>query len=235
MQGESRKPGECIGDASVAIWNHDVDVHGDLPCSAAYAGERYGRKESTHCRGTLRGRSPNRAYGRKAPRECRWIVDDVAIYGIGGWLVADTNGWTKNLNWSLLPWFVVFQILGVLFFSSIFLTVGASISELKEAQSILMPVWMLLVAPIMVWFVALRDPNGPVAVTLSFFPPSSPLMMILRLASGQTIPSWQPPLAAVLLVCATLVVVILAGRIYRASLLRTDSARTFAQILGRLR
>ncbi|MFO0922127.1 MAG: ABC transporter permease [Pirellulales bacterium] len=159
----------------------------------------------------------------------------VAIYGIGGWLVADTNGWTKNLNWSLLPWFVVFQILGVLFFSSIFLTVGASISELKEAQSILMPVWMLLVAPIMVWFVALRDPNGPVAVTLSFFPPSSPLMMILRLASGQTIPAWQPPLAAVLLVCATLVVVILAGRIYRASLLRTDSARTFAQILGRLR
>ncbi len=156
------------------------------------------------------------------------------IYGLGGWLVADTNEWTKELPWSLVPWFIVFQLLGVLFFSSIFLTVGASISELKEAQSLLMPVWLVMVAPMMIWLVALRDPNGPVAVTMSFFPPTAPLMMILRLSSGQTIPAWQPPVAALVLVLTTALVVYFAGRIYRASLLRTDSARTLRQIFGRL-
>ncbi len=157
-----------------------------------------------------------------------------AIYGIGGWLIVDQNGWNANLPWNLIPWFIVFQLLGVLFFSSIFLTVGASISELKEAQSLLMPIWLVLMMPMMIWLVALRDPNGIVATTLSFFPPSAPLMMILRLASGQTIPAWQPPAAAILLLASTALVVFFAGRIYRASLLRTDSARTLKQIFGRL-
>jgi ABC-2 type transport system permease protein len=157
-----------------------------------------------------------------------------AIYGIGGWVIADQNGWSSYLPWELVPWFIVFQLLGVLFFSSIFLTVGASISELKEAQSLLMPIWLVLMMPMMIWLVALRDPNGIVATSLSFFPPSAPLMMILRLASGQTIPAWQPPAAALLLLASTAVVVYFAGRIYRASLLRTDSARTVRQIFGRL-
>lgn len=157
-----------------------------------------------------------------------------AIYGIGGWTVLLRNGWASELPTTLLPWFIVFQLLGVLFFSSIFLTVGASISELKEAQGVLMPIWLVMLAPMMIWIVVLRDPNGIVAVGMSMFPPSAPLMMMLRLASGQTIPWWQPPLSAGILVVTTILVVMGAGRIYRASLLRTDSARTMLQYLARL-
>ncbi len=157
-----------------------------------------------------------------------------AIYGIGGWAVLQRNGVASELPLSLLPWFIVFQLLGVLFFSSIFLTVGASISELKEAQGVLMPIWLVMLAPMMIWIVVLRDPNGVVAVGMSLFPPSAPLMMMLRLASGQTIPWWQPPLSAAILVAATSLVVMGAGRIYRASLLRTDSARTLMQFLARM-
>ena len=156
-----------------------------------------------------------------------------AIYSIGGWWTLDRNGLAHFLPWFLLPWFLVFQVLGVLFFSSIFLTIGASISELKEAQSLLLPVWLLLVAPLMVWFVALRDPNGIVAIVLSFFPPSAPMMMTLRLASGQTIPAWHPPLAILIMLIATFCVVWVAGKIYQAGLLRQDSAKSFAQLLRR--
>ena len=158
-----------------------------------------------------------------------------AIYGIGGWVVLQRNGWASELPMTLLPWFLVFQLLGVLFFSSIFLTVGASISELKEAQGVLMPIWLVMLAPMMIWIVVLRDPNGIVAVAMSMFPPSAPLMMMLRLSSGQTIPWWQAPLSAAILIAATALVVKGAGRIYRASLLRTDSARSLWQFLGRLR
>lgn len=158
-----------------------------------------------------------------------------AIYGIGGWVVLQRNGWASELPMTLIPWFIVFQLLGVLFFSSIFLTVGASISELKEAQGLLMPIWLVMLAPMMIWIVVLRDPNGAVAVGMSMFPPSAPLMMMLRLASGQTIPAWQPPVSAGILIAATILVVMGAGRIYRASLLRTDSARTLMQFLARLR
>lgn len=158
-----------------------------------------------------------------------------SIYGIGALIVAHQNHWEVPLTWSQIPWLIVFQVLGVLFFSSLFLTIGASVSELKEAQSLLLPVWLVLVIPLMVWFAAARDPNGPVATSLSFFPPSAPLMMSLRLAVGQTIPAWQPPVAAGVMLLATYAVITIAGRIYRAGLLKTDSAASFAKLLARLR
>lgn len=158
-----------------------------------------------------------------------------AFYGIGGMFVVQHNDWAIDLPWTMMPWLILFQILGVLFFSSIFLTIGASVSELKEAQSLLLPVWLMLMVPMMVWFAAVRDPNGIVAVSLSFFPPSTPLMMSLRLSSGQTMPWWHPPLAALMMMIATYIVVSIAGRIYRASLLKSDSAKTIAQLFKRLR
>ncbi|MEM8667161.1 MAG: ABC transporter permease [Planctomycetota bacterium] len=157
------------------------------------------------------------------------------FYASGALIVANRNAWELNLDWSQLPWLLVFQVLGVLFFSSIFLTIGACVSELKEAQSLLLPVWLLLASPLMVWFIAVRDPNGVVASSLSFFPPSSPLMMSLRLSSGQTLPIWHAPLAALLMLMATGLVVVVAGRLYRISLLRTDSAASIKQIIQRFR
>lgn len=158
-----------------------------------------------------------------------------ALYGIGAYFSIDPSMIGDQLSWDIMPWFLTFQILGVLFYSSIFLTVGASISDLKEAQSLLLPVWMLIMLPMMVWFVVIRDPNGIVPVSLSFFPPSASMMMILRLATGQTIPAWQPPVAALGLTLATIGVVVVAGRLYRISLLRTDPVRSIMQLFKRLR
>jgi ABC-2 type transport system permease protein len=155
------------------------------------------------------------------------------LYGAGGLFFLNTQGLAGKIPLSVVPWFLLFQLLGVLFFSSIFLTVGASVNELKEAQTMLLPVWMVLMAPMMVWFIAVRDPNGVVATTLSFFPPSCPMMMVLRLASGTTVPFWQPPLAAIIMLASTYAMVTTAGRIYRAGLLRNEGVRSITQLLRR--
>jgi len=155
------------------------------------------------------------------------------LYGAGGLFFLNYQGLADKLPLSLLPWFLLFQLLGVLFFSSIFLTIGASVNELKEAQTLLLPVWLVLMAPMMVWFIAVREPNGIVSTTLSFFPPSCPMMMVLRLASGTTVPIWQPPLAAVIMIVSTFGIVNLAGRIYRAGLLRNEGVRSFSQLWNR--
>lgn len=155
------------------------------------------------------------------------------LYGFCGFVIVQRNGWGDQFPWTLMPWFIVLQLLGVVFFSSIFLTIGASIRDLKEAQGMLLPVWLVLMAPMMVWFKAVRDPNGFIATALSFFPPATPMMMMLRLSSGQTIPLWQPFLAVVCMLLATSLVVWLAGRIYRVSLLSNDSARSIFAILRR--
>jgi ABC-type Na+ efflux pump permease subunit len=142
-----------------------------------------------------------------------------AIYFVGAALLAQNRGWSGMIPFHLAPWFVAFQILGVLLYASIFMAVGAAVTQLKDAQSLLLPVWLLMMLPFFVWFSVVRDPNSVLAVALSFFPPATPAMMVLRLATGQMIPWWQPIAAAILSLAFTLLVVFIASRIFRVGLL----------------
>ena len=142
-----------------------------------------------------------------------------ALYFVGALFVAKYKGWYDVIPFEIAPWFVVFQILGVMFFGSIFMAVGASVSQLKEAQSMLLPVWMVMMSPMFIWFMIVREPNSALATGFSFFPPATPTTMVLRMATGQTIPLWQPILGLIILIAATLLVVIIAGRIFRVGLL----------------
>ena len=177
--------------------------------------------------------TPSQLMGGKLIGNVAGSLVILVLYGSGGLFLLNSQGLSDKIPASVLPWFLLFQLLGVLFFSSIFLTVGASVNELTEAQTMLLPVWMVLMAPMMVWFVAVRDPNGVVSTALSFFPPSCPMMMVLRLASGTTVPFWQPPLAAIIMLVSTFLIVRTAGRIYRAGLLRNEGARSITQLLRR--
>ncbi|MCA9037659.1 MAG: ABC transporter permease, partial [Planctomycetaceae bacterium] len=98
-----------------------------------------------------------------------------ALYAAGGYAVANLNGQSDRIPFHILPWFTVYQLLAVLMFSSVFMAIGASVSQLREAQSLLLPVWMVMLLPMMVWFNVVREPNSTLATTLSFFPPSTPL------------------------------------------------------------
>jgi ABC-2 type transport system permease protein len=157
-----------------------------------------------------------------------------AFYATGIAVLLTVMGKTDLLPMRVLPWFIVFQVLGVLFYSSIFVAIGASVKELKEAQAMLMPVWIVLLIPMMVWVVVLRDPAGALGVGLSLFPPSAPMINVLRLGSDVQIPIWQPLLGIAFLLLSTLAVIWMAGRIYRASLLRSDSVKSLAQLFLRI-
>ncbi len=154
-----------------------------------------------------------------------------AIYLLGVYAIAAYRDWTPNIPFEIVPWFLVFQITGVLFYAAIFMSVGASVSQLKEAQSMLLPVWMLLMTPLFVWFMIVRDPQSAMAMSLSFFPPTAPTTMVLRLATGQTIALWQPIVSLIVTLLATVVIVVLAGRIFRVGILWQGKTPRLAEIL----
>jgi ABC-2 type transport system permease protein len=154
-----------------------------------------------------------------------------AIYLVGTYFIAAYKGYTDQIPFELAPWFVVFQITGVLFYAAIFLAIGASVSQLKEAQTMLLPVWMLMMSPMFVWIFIVRDPLGPLATYFSFFPPATPTAMMLRLATGQSIPIWQPILGLVLTALSTLVIVVIASRIFRVGILWQGKTPKLSEIL----
>jgi ABC-2 type transport system permease protein len=143
----------------------------------------------------------------------------VAIYAAGGFALAAYNGWINLIPLNIIPWFVVFQVLAVLLFGSLFMAVGAAVTTPKEAQSMLLPVWLLLCVPMFVWLQIVREPNGPIAMWLSFFPPSAPMVNVLRLASDAVIPVWQLAVSTLLLLASALCVTYFAGRAFRVGML----------------
>ena len=152
------------------------------------------------------------------------------VYATGAYALANYNGWTDMVHLELMPLFMLYQLLGVLFFSSIFMSIGAAVSQLKEAQSMLLPVWMLLMCPMMVWFNVIREPNGGVATGMSFFPPATPMMMTIRLTTGATIPTWQIITSIVGLIVATALCVIAAGRIFQIGILWQGKTPKISQL-----
>ena len=140
-----------------------------------------------------------------------------SVYIVG--IIYFASSQNYDIPYFILPWFIVFQVLGVFFFAAMFMAVGASVNQLKEAQSMLLPIWMLMMSPMMVWFVIIRDPNGAIATGMSLFPPATPTALMLRMATGQTVPLWQPIVGFVLMVVSTLIVVHIASRIFRVGIL----------------
>ncbi len=153
------------------------------------------------------------------------------VYLIGGFAIATSKGWTDRIPLDIVPWFIIFQIFGVLFFAAIFMAVGASVSQLKEAQSLLLPVWMLLMSPMFVWILVIREPNGAMATWFSFFPPATPTMMMLRMSTSATIPLWQPLVGLLILIVSTIFCVYVASRIYRVGLLWQGQTPKLSELL----
>ena len=146
--------------------------------------------------------------------------------------MANWKGYSDNIPFHILPWFLVYQTLAVLMFSSLFMAIGASVSQLREAQSLLLPVWMVMLLPMMIWFNVVREPNSTLATVLSFFPPSTPLMMTLRLATGAIIPLWQVVLSLIILIGGTCCGVIAASRIYRIGILWQGKTPKLSEMLS---
>lgn len=143
----------------------------------------------------------------------------VAFYMAGGFWLTKHLGFEHLLPVRLVGWFIAYQILGVMLYGAAFIAIGAACTELKEAQNYLMPVMLVLVAPMMVWFMVLEEPTSTFATWLSLFPPSTPMLMLLRMSATTAVPTWQPALGIVLTLLTTVAVIWAAGRVFRIGLL----------------
>ncbi len=156
----------------------------------------------------------------------------VCVYMVGGFALANYYGHADMLPLRLVGWFLIYEVLAVLLFGSLFIAVGAACSELREAQSYLMPVMMLLILPLMVWPQVMRDPMSRFASMVSLFPPATPMLMVLRLSVSSAVPFWQPLLGVVLVLAAALVAVFCAGRIFRIGILSQGKSPKLGTLLG---
>jgi ABC-2 type transport system permease protein len=142
-----------------------------------------------------------------------------SVYLLGAYLALKRAGYVQYFPWDQVWWFVAFLALAVLMFGSIFIAIGASVTDMKEAQSMMTPVMLMLVSPMFVWFNVVREPNSTLALGLSLIPPLTPMLMIVRQTVPPGVPIWQPLSGIALVLAATLICVFAAGRIFRVGIL----------------
>jgi ABC-2 type transport system permease protein len=153
------------------------------------------------------------------------------VYLTGAFLALDRAGYAQYFPWHLLWWFITFQILAVLMFGSIFIAIGAAVTDMKEAQSMMTPVLLLLICPMFVWFNVVQEPNSSIALTMSMIPPFTPMLMIVRQAVPPGVPIWQPLAGIAIVIAATLVCVFAAGRIFRVGMLMQGKGAKVSEML----
>jgi ABC-type Na+ efflux pump permease subunit len=154
-----------------------------------------------------------------------------ALYVGGGIGVARYLGYGMVLPVSMLPLLLLFLVLAMFFYGSLYIAVGSACTELKDAQSLMMPIVILTIMPMMVWTAVLRDPNGSLAVGMSLFPPATPFLMLLRMALQPGPPLWQVALSLVLTAAATVGCVWAAGKIFRIGVLSQGKSATFTDMV----
>jgi ABC-2 type transport system permease protein len=154
-----------------------------------------------------------------------------AIYLAGAYALAVYNDVVDLVPTAILPWMVLFQVLAVVMFSSMFMAIGAAVNQLKEAQSLLLPIWIMIVLPLFVWINIVREPNSAFATWFSLIPPFIPMLMCLRLAVTSTIPLWQPIVGLILMIGTTSLCVVAAGRVFRVGMLAQGQSPKFTELV----
>ena len=127
---------------------------------------------------------------------------------------------TDLLSWYMLLWSAYFFLVAYFMVASLMAAVGSAVSDLREAQSLIGPVMIVLMVPFVLWMPISDNPNGAVAVVCSFLPPIQPFAMVMRLAaSTEPIPTWELWLGAGIGAASVFGFVWAAARIFRVGVL----------------
>ena len=157
------------------------------------------------------------------------------IYLAGGIYFAFSSGEWGLVQLDLLPWFIVFLLCAVLIFGSVFLSIGAACSDLKDAQSMMQPSMFFLLIPIFMAPIILSAPNSTLSIVVSLVPTATPFLMLLRLAMTPPPPVWQVALSLVLTAGTAMLFVWAAGRIFRVGLLMQGKAPNLPELIKWIR
>ncbi|MDR2252281.1 MAG: ABC transporter permease [Bifidobacteriaceae bacterium] len=124
-----------------------------------------------------------------------------------------------------MAWFLVFFALAFVMFAALMVGSAATVSRLEDVSAVIMPTMFLIMIPYML--VMSLPENKALTAWLSFIPFSAPTAMPIRLIGGG-VPWWQVAASLATLAVTTLIAILVGGRLYEGSILRTGARVRFA-------
>ena len=123
---------------------------------------------------------------------------------------------------------LLFMVGGFLLYAAMYAAVGASVDEAQDAQQLTTPITIPIIFAFLILTMVMNDPNSPLVVWCSMIPFTSPIVMMGRIPSG--IPTWEIILSLVLLYSTFVVMVWVAGKIYRVGIFMHGKKPSFKDL-----
>ncbi len=114
--------------------------------------------------------------------------------------------------------FVVFFLIGYLQMATLFAAVGSLINRTEDIGSLGGPLFIPIVAALLIAVMALQVPDAPLITIASFIPLIAPFVMFARIVVS-TVPVWQIALSLAINIAAIYAIAVIGGKIYRIGML----------------
>lgn len=167
-------------------------------------------------------------------------LTQIAIWVVGGVLIALINEDARDfvLGTSFAATDILLLaglfLINFLLFSSVLLSIGASVTAETESRQFAGFFTFLSVLPIMFLVVYFNNPHGPLPVILSFVPFTAASSLILRMGVGG-LPLWQLWASVGIQVISVFVVMWLGAKVFRLGMLMYGKRLTPRTLIDALR
>ena len=130
--------------------------------------------------------------------------------------------------------FIMYFLGGYFLYASIFAAIGAAIDNQADAQQFMMPITLLVIIALYVGILTVpEDPNGIVAQIFSYFPFTSPIVMLMRIPNG--VPIYEQIISLTILFSSVVFMIWIAAKVYRIGILMYGKKLTYGEIIKWLR
>ena len=144
----------------------------------------------------------------------------LVIYAGVGLIAANQFGFLSLIPAHQIVWMIVYFLMAYFLFASLMAAAGSAVTEVREAQALIGPIMMLLIIPIMLWMPIMTNPNSVFARIVSFFPPATPFVMMLRMSQNtEPVPIWEVIATTIVGTLCVIFVVWAAAKIFRLGVL----------------
>jgi ABC-2 type transport system permease protein len=158
------------------------------------------------------------------------IYAGLGIAGLSSFKMLDLIDWS-NVAFLIIYFFIAFFLI-----ASMMAAVGSAVSDIHEAQSLIGPVMMVLIIPMLLIMPISTNPNSTLALALSFIPPMSPFIMVMRIAaSTEPLPFWQIALSILIGLASVAFAAWAASKIFRIGVLLYGKPPNFATLIKWIR
>jgi ABC-2 type transport system permease protein len=158
-------------------------------------------------------------------------ITSSAFYILGGLLVMQAMAVFGVARLELLPWFFVYIICQVTMLSAMGAAMGSACSTPRDAQQLAPLVILPIMAPLILIAPLIQEPNGVLTTAVSFIPPFTPAVMLMRQAMPGGVPWWQPWLGLMGVMVWATALTWAAARIFRVGLLLQGKTPKVGELL----